>query len=232
VQDGWSVASTVRQLVPYKDKSGNSKFREDADFEVGAGKAKKKFRSDIIRPDLVVAKFFAAEKAALDAATVAKDDAIAALEAFIEDHSGKDSLIERAQGDNGKYAKAEVKRQIKEGGDAQEVTALKKLLKLQDAETAAKSAEKVLSEKLTQMVFAKIPTLTEAEAKMLAVCDKWLATIEARIGDEIERVTQTLANRVKELDERYAKPLPALEEAVTDYSAKVEAHLRKMGLSW
>uniref|UniRef100_UPI0040470C1C type I restriction-modification system subunit M n=1 Tax=Yoonia sp. TaxID=2212373 RepID=UPI0040470C1C len=232
VQDGWSVASTVRQLVPFKDKSGNSKFREDADFETGAGKAKKKYRSDIIRPGLVVAKFFAVEKTALDAATQAKDDAIAALEAFIEDHSGEDSLIERAQGDNGKYAKADVKRQIKEGGDAQEVAALKKLLKLQDAETTLKSAEKVLSEKLTQMVFAKIPTLTEAEAKALAVSDKWLATIEARIGDEIERVTQTLASRVKELEERYAKPLPALEEAVTDYSAKVEAHLRKMGLSW
>ena len=37
VQDGWAVASTVQQLVPYKDKSGTSKFREDADFEVGAG---------------------------------------------------------------------------------------------------------------------------------------------------------------------------------------------------
>lgn len=151
----------------------------------------------------------------------AKDDAIAALEAFIEDHSGDDSLIERAQGDNGKYAKAEVERQIKDGGDTQEVAALKKLPELQEAETAAKSADKVKSEKLTQMVFAKIPTLTETEAKALAVCDKWLATIEARIGDEIERVTQTLANCVKELEERYAKPLPALEDAVTDYSAKV-----------
>ena len=231
-QDGWAVASTVRQLVPYKDKSGNNKYREEADFETGTGKAKKKFRSDIIRPDLVVAKFFAAEKVALDMATHDKDDAIAALEAFIEDNSGEDSLIERAQGDNGKYAKAEVKRQIKEGGDAQEVAALKKLLKLQDAETAAKSAEKLLSETLTNAVFAKIPTLTETEAKVLTVTDKWLATIEARIGEEIERVTQTLANRVKELEERYAKPLPALEEAVTDFSAKVEAHLRKMGLSW
>lgn len=232
VQDGWTAASTVRQLVPYKDKNGANKYREDADFEVGAGKAKKKYRSDITRPELVIAKFFADEKAALDAATQAKDDAIAALEAFIEDNSGEDSLILRAQGDNGKYAKAEVKRQIKAGGDASEIKALKELSKLQEAETSTKSLEKTLDEQLTQAVFATIPTLSEVDAKALTVSDKWLATIEARIGEEIERVTQTLTNRVKELEERYAKPLPKLEEAVTDYSAKVEAHLRKMGLSW
>lgn len=232
VQDGWSAASTIRQLVPYKDKSGNNKYREEADFETGSGKTKKKFRSDITRPELVIAKFFASEKAALDAATQAKDEAIAALEAFIEDNSGEDSLIERAQGDNGKYTKAEVKRQIKEGGDALEVAALKDLLKLQEAETVAKSVEKTLDEQLTQAVFAKIPTLTEVEVKTLTVSDKWLATIEARIGEEIERVTQTLANRVKTLEERYAQTLPELEDAVTGYSAKVEDHLRKMGLSW
>lgn len=231
-QDGWAAASTIRQLVPYKDKSGNNKYREEADFEVGAGKAKKKYRSDITRPELVIAKFFAAEKAVHDAATQAKDDAIAALEAFIEDNSGENSPIERAIGDNGKYAKAEVNRQIKEGGDALEVAALKELLKLQGAETAAKSKEKALDEELTQAVFEKIPTLTEAEAKALTVSDKWLATIEAKIGDEIERVTQTLTNRVKELEERYAQTLSKLETDVIGYSAKVEDHLRRMGLTW
>jgi type I restriction enzyme M protein len=232
VADGWDAATVLRQLVPYKDKNGNNKYREDADFEAGTGKAKIKYRSDITRPHLVVAKFFAEEKAALDQATLEKDDAIAALEAFIEDNSGEDSLIERAQGDNGKYAKAEVKRQIKEAIDLEEVEALKKLLALQDAETAAKSAEKKLREKLDALTFAKIPTLTEAECKVLTVTDKWLATVEARIGEEIERITQALSARIRELDARYAQTLPGLEAEVGTLSAKVEGHLRKMGLSW
>ena len=232
VADGWAAASTLRKLIPYKDKNGNNKYREEADFETGTGKNKVKWRSDIVRPHLVVSKFFAAEKEALDSATQAKDDAIAVLEAFVEDNSGEDSLIERAQGDNGKYAKAEVKRQIKEGGDPEEVDALKKLLALQEDETAAKSTEKKLKDELDELTFAKIPVLTEEECKELTVSDKWLATVEAQIGEEIERMTQRLSNRARELDERYDRPLPKLEDAVAKLSTKVEEHLLKMGLSW
>ena len=35
--------------------------------------------------------------------------------------------------------------------------------------------------------------------------------------------------RVKELAERYETPLPTLADNVANLSAKVEAHLRKMG---
>jgi len=45
-------------------------------------------------------------------------------------------------------------------------------------------------------------------------------------------VTQQLAGRVKELEERYARPLPELEREVEAVSDKVEGHLKKMGLAW
>jgi type I restriction enzyme M protein len=48
----------------------------------------------------------------------------------------------------------------------------------------------------------------------------------------VERVTQQLANRLKVLHERYAKPLPMLEAEVEGLSAKVAGHLKAMGLSW
>ena len=54
----------------------------------------------------------------------------------------------------------------------------------------------------------------------------------AGIKAEIERITQQLASRVKELEERYAEPLPALEAAVEALSEKVAGHLRAMGLEW
>ncbi len=78
----------------------------------------------------------------------------------------------------------------------------------------------------------KYPQLTEAEIKILIVKDKWLATLEANIIAEIERVTQQLANRVKTLEQRYAEPLPALTQSVEVLSAKVDKHLRQMGLEW
>ena len=59
--------------------------------------------------------------------------------------------------------------------------------------------------------------------------DKWLATISAAIHGEMDRISQALTQRVKELAERYETPLPLLAASVASLSAKVEAHLRKMG---
>jgi len=231
-QDGWEAASTVRQLVPIKDKNGKNVYKEDADFQFGKAKAMTKHKSDIIPPALVVVRFFASDKAALDAATQAKEDATQALESFIEDNSSEDSLIVSALGENGKYKVTDVKREAKAATDTDEAEALNKLAKLQADEAAAKKVEKATIEALDLAVFQKIPQLSEVEAKALTVDDKWLTTIETRIGEEVERITQALATRVQTLDERYAKTLPELSGAVDDFSTKVEAHLKKMGLTW
>ena len=45
-------------------------------------------------------------------------------------------------------------------------------------------------------------------------------------------MTQQLAGRIKELEERYTQPLPALKREVEAKSAKVEEHLKQMGLAW
>ena len=46
-------------------------------------------------------------------------------------------------------------------------------------------------------------------------------------------MTQSFAARLKELEERYARPLPvpALEREVEAFGAKVEGRLRRMGLA-
>ncbi|HBY98804.1 MAG TPA: hypothetical protein DEP84_33475 [Chloroflexi bacterium] len=62
--------------------------------------------------------------------------------------------------------------------------------------------------------------------------DKWFAAIQAAIEGEVQRLTQRLAGRVKELEERYAHPLPELEREVEALSKKVEVHLKRMGLVW
>jgi len=232
VQDGWAVASNLRQLVPVKDKNGKMTHKEDADFENGAGKSKTKYKSDIIPPSLVVARYFATEKAEMDKATLAKDEAAQALESFIEENSGEGSLIAVAASESGKYSQAEVKRQIKLVTERDEIEALENLLELQVEDTTAKRTEKAAKAALELAVFQKIPTLSEAEAKVLTVDDKWLATIENQIGEQIERITQKLTERVRELDNRYAKTLPELDAEVAEYSDKVAKHLKRMGMAW
>lgn len=232
VQDGWTAANVVRLLIPVKDKNGKPKYTEEHDFEFGAAKAKKRYRSDIIPPSLVIAKYFADKQEALDALQTAHDSAVQELESFIEENSGEDGLIENAKNEKGGIAQKGVKDRIKETTDADELAALKKCLALIGNESKAKSAVKAAKLGLDELVFKKIPALSEAELKSLLVHDKWFATVEARIVEDIERMTQQLATRVKTLEERYSETLPALSKDVEKYAGLVETHLKKMVLAW
>jgi type I restriction enzyme M protein len=46
----------------------------------------------------------------------------------------------------------------------------------------------------------------------------------------VNRITQPLAERVKELEERYADTLPGIENAIDALTSSVGNHFRKMGL--
>jgi type I restriction enzyme M protein len=64
------------------------------------------------------------------------------------------------------------------------------------------------------------------------VDDKWLAALDARIHGEMERISQALTKRVKELAERYETPVPQMVRRVAELEAKVNGHLERMGFSW
>jgi type I restriction enzyme M protein len=48
----------------------------------------------------------------------------------------------------------------------------------------------------------------------------------------MDRVSQRLTQRVKELAERYETPLPKMASRVAELEAKVNRHLEKMGFAW
>ncbi len=125
-----------------------------------------------------------------------------------------------------------IKARLKLATDTDEEAALKQAQKLFDAEADAKKSLKEHQEALDLAVFKHYPSLSESEIKNLIVEDKWLASLQAHIQAEIERVTQQLANRVKELEERYAEPLPSITQSADVLSDKVAAHLKAMGLEW
>jgi type I restriction enzyme M protein len=70
-----------------------------------------------------------------------------------------------------------------------------------------------------------------AWTRTVVVDDKWMARLQRDVQEELERVSQTLAHRIRELAERYETPLPKLESDIAALSTKVEEHLRKMGMS-
>src|SRR5690606_6892337 len=132
------------------------------------------------------------------------------LETFIEENSNDEGLLADALNDKDKVTKASVSARLKLATDKEEKTALKKAQQLFDAEADAKKAVKEAQDALDLATFKHYATLSEAEIKALVVQDKWLASLQTSIQAEIERITQQLANRVKELEERYSEPLPVI----------------------
>ena len=109
--------------------------------------------------------------------------------------------------------------------------ALEHCRSLLETKSKADKAVKDAQLALDQQVLEHYATLTEAEIKTLVVADKWFASIHAAVDGEVQRLTQNLTERVKELEERYAQPLPDLESEVQEFSMKVDKHLLNMGVS-
>jgi type I restriction enzyme M protein len=224
VQDDWQAGNTLRELVAAKGE----KLKETPDLLIN----KKKYKAEIIPPSLIVARYFADEQVQVDALQAKQDEATQVLESYLEEHGGEDGLLVEALNDKDKITKASVAARTKLATDADEVKVLKQATKLFNAEAAAKKAVKEAQEVLDLSVYNQYPKLTIDEIKTLIVDDKWLATLQANIVSEIERVTQQMANRVKQLEERYSKPLPTLTQSVDELSDKVAGHLKAMGLEW
>jgi type I restriction enzyme M protein len=99
-----------------------------------------------------------------------------------------------------------------------------------EAATSAKANDAQAA--LLARVAAQYGKLTEDEIKTLVVDDKWLATIVAAVQGELDRVSQKLTGRVRQLAERYTTPLPQLTDEVEKLAARVNGHLRRMGAVW
>ena len=123
-------------------------------------------------------------------------------------------------------------RSDEEQEDQDEQATLESYLALIDQEAAASAKIKAAQSALITKVAAQYGKLTESEIKTLVVDDKWLARLAADVQSELDRVSQSLTGRVRQLAERYASPLPSLTEQVESLSARVAEHLKKMGAVW
>ena len=226
--DGWQAAAKPRPIVEDKDK----KTKEKPDFTVG----KLKFKADLIPVSLLVTRYFAAEQAAIEALEAESAAVAQSLEEMAEEHGGEDGLLAEVKNDKGKIPKAAVTARIKEiRGDADfddEMKMLNECLALIEKEAEADGRIKTARKALEAKVAVQYGKLTEAEIKALVVEDKWLAAMAASVQSELDRVSQALTGRIRELAERYATPLPQLEKEVETLAARVNEHLKKMGAVW
>ena len=110
-----------------------------------------------------------------------------------------------------------------------ELDVLHRWLSYKKAETDLRTEHKHGTDGLYEQVELLYQNLTKDEIRSLLVDDKWMASIEERIGRQVENLIGRLTDRVTILEERYAVSLPEIESRSHDQGAKVLDHLERMG---
>jgi|SRR4051812_16644111 len=213
--EGWK-AETYRIIE--KDKKGKEKD--------------KGWTCDLIPKSLMVAHYFAKEQAAIDELAAELEGVTSRLSELEEEHGGEDGVFADLDPINRANVTDRL-NEIRRDQDAMdEAAVLSDWLKLKQEETNLKKRFREAEAALDVRAYLHYPALTEPEIKALGVQDKWFATLEAAIHGEMDRVSQQLTQRVKELAERYEAPLPQITDHVAELEAKVNRHLERMGFTW
>jgi type I restriction enzyme M protein len=232
--DGWK-AETYRIIEVKKNKEGKTVKETD-----------KGWTCDLVPKSLIVDRYFAQQQMVIRELEADLEGVNAQITELEEEHGGEEGAFSELD----KINKANITTRLKEmksmegqmsreagmpgatQGDKtakEEAAALNAWLELNEEVADLKKALRIAEITLDELAYAKYPTLTEAEIKTLVVKDKWLSALDAAIHCEMDRISQALTQRVKELAERYETPMPKLTEEVANLSKKVDAHLQKMG---
>ncbi len=215
---------------------------------------------DLIPKRFIVARYFAAEQAAVNALE-AEADALAAQIIELEEEHGDDEGIlgsldkpykktararldemiddviekmDRAEKTRRKKGTPVVKNflELLDSDDSEEGTILTQYLDLLTAEAAAWKRWRATDAELDATCFGKYAMLSIKEIKTLVVEDKWLAAVQADVLGEMDRVREALTRRLRQLSDRYHDSLPVLTAEVEALEDKVHSHLERMGFAW
>ncbi len=192
--------------------------------------------TDLIPPLFIIARYFAAERDAVEKLEAERDAIGRQMEEMDEEHGGEDGLLFDAKTEKGKLTKVSVNARLKDikldKEAADEHKTLEAYIALIEKEADASKKVKEAQKTLDAKAAAQYAKLSEKEIKTLVVDDKWLATVATDVQTELDRVSQALTGRIKQLAERYAMPLPMIAEEVATLSSRVDEDLKKMGFVW
>ena len=223
--DGYAAGREIEYEVEIKE---NKKGEKKEKIKGWDGK--------LIPKALVERAFYAQESSAIDEAQQIVDETQRRLDELTEEQTGDEGYLKEYLNDKDKV-------------DAKQVAARLKALKRSDSDDeenrvlgewadlskALKDQSKLVKEFHTALdgkLKEQYSFLSEDEIKELLVNRKWYYSIFERIKSLYVTTSHSMANRVLELAERYENTLPELEKAVSDYEAKVKAHLERMGFVW
>ena len=218
--DGWK-AETYRVIVTKKGKDGKPGKQID-----------KGWACDLVPKHTLVARYYDKQKALFLTMTAGIENRAAMLAELEEDHAGLDGAFSELDKINKTEVAALLKKIKHDKESADDAEVLQQWLDLKEEETQLKKKLEELEALVDRQAYEHYPRLKEAEIKTLVVDDKWLGALDAAVRGELDRITQRLTQRVKELADRYEAPLPAVAKRVEDLQSLVDGHLARMGFAW
>jgi type I restriction enzyme M protein len=197
------------------------------------GKSKDKgWACDLVTKELLVRQLFAGDLELIEALRAQLEEASSRLAELEEEHGGDEGAFSELDKINKAAVNARIKEIRKDPEAAEELAILRDWLELSDEEAATKKALKAAEAELDDQAYGRYASLTQAEVRELVVQGKWLASLEQAVASEVERVSQALTSRLKQLGERYGEALPAISQRVEELEARVAGHLERMGFPW
>jgi type I restriction enzyme M protein len=226
VADGWQVGKEVYRLEKTIKKDGKTKSKEVEGIEG--------IESKLLKTELLISRYFTQEFDSISKLENDQNTIISNIDQIEEEQgSSEEGLLEEVKNDKGKITKDLVQKRLKlikaDPNLQDEYQILSQYASLLDKKVKIDQELKLAKKDLEAKVWERYKKLTDEEIKTLVVEDKWMKTLADGLANEMQRISQKLTQRIKELAERYETPLPLIASEIDELEAKVQAHLKKMG---
>ena len=208
-------------------------------WKVSLNETKKKstfedLECDLLPVSVVVGKFFAANYEAILAKRAEIEQISVEIEGLPEENPDAfdESIYEMLEKVNEANVKKAVAAQKKHSieADARMVEVWNQYLALCTRKKEASKEHSALVDALTEEVKKKYAAFTADGIRDLVINGKWLKEVRSRSEAENKRVCESISSQVLVLNERYAKPLPTINNEIAKLSAEVDGFLKEMGI--
>lgn len=208
-------------------------------WKVSLNETKKKstfedLECDLLPVSVVVGKFFAANYEAILAKRAEIEQISVEIEGLPEENPDAfdESIYEMLEKVNEANVKKAVAAQKKHSieADARMVEVWNQYLALCTRKKEASKEHSALVDALTEEVKKQYAAFTADGIRDLVINGKWLKEVRSRSEAENKRVCESISSQVLVLNERYAKPLPTINNEIAKLSAEVDGFLKEMGI--
>jgi type I restriction enzyme M protein len=221
VEMGWLGSSKPVKLAP--------KAKDRVDYQI----KKEKFHSETLPGEVLIDKFFSKEAQEIESLEESLNQAGEALDNFDAEYGGDEGLLRDYLNDKGRINKKDLSKFLRDSSiGKEEFEALKIYEGLAEKEDEVKEEKKLKEAEFVDLIANKYGSFSEQDVKNILIQNKWLEAIREVVENELENNIVRLSKRLSELNDRYLDPLPKIQKGREELTAKVQAHIEKMGVKW